>query len=83
MDNMTTFTAFFGWCSVLNIGMLLFATLFLAFFRSFAKDLHSKLFNVSEEQLDLIYFKYLAYYKLTILVINLAPYFALKIMMTG
>ena len=83
MDNMATLTSFFGWCSVLNIGVLLFATLFLAFFRSFAKDLHSKLFNVSEQQLDLIYFKYLAYYKLGIFIFNLSPYFALKIMAPG
>ena len=79
MDNHTFLTSLFGWCSVLNIGFLVFATLFLVFFSGYTKSTHSKLFNVPENELDVIYFKYLAYYKIGILLFNLTPYIALKI----
>lgn len=80
MENTSFLINFFGWCSVLNIGILLFSTLFVIFFGNFAKSLHSKMFNIAQNRLDLIYSKYLGYYKLAILVFNLTPYFALKIM---
>jgi len=80
MDNISFLISFFGWCSLLNIGMLLFATLLLISFRKFTKNIHSKLFNIPEAELDILYFKYLAYYKICIFIFNLAPYAALKLM---
>ncbi len=80
MDTMMLFTAFFGWCSVINIALLLLATIFISTFNRFTKSIHHKLFHVSMKELDLVYFRYLAYYKLGILLFNLAPYLALKLM---
>ena len=45
-----------------------------------AKEIHSKLFKISKEKLDAMYFNFLANYKLAIFIFNLAPYIALKIM---
>lgn len=81
MDNLTVLAAFLGWCSVINIAILFYATIVLAFWRDFAKELHAKIFGVRKQDLDLVYFKYLAYYKLLILVFNLVPYFALRIVL--
>ncbi len=81
MHDLTVLAAFLGWCSVINIAILFYATIVLAFWRDFAKSLHAKIFGVSESDLDLMYFKYLAYYKLLIIVFNLVPYFALRIVM--
>lgn len=80
--DMTVLISFFGWCSVINLGLLIFSTLFIVFFNDFTKKTHSKMFNIPKEDLDVIYFKYLGYYKLSILLFNLAPYFALRIMLS-
>lgn len=81
MNDLSVVTAFLGWCSVINIAILFYATIVIAFWRDFAKQLHAKIFNVPEESLDVIYFKYLAYYKLLILVFNLVPYLVLRIVL--
>ena len=79
MTDIDILISFFGWCTVINIAILLFTTTFLALFGNFAKKTHARIFKVSENELDLIYFKYLAYYKLAILVFNITPYVALLI----
>lgn len=82
MENTLFLIEFFGWCLILNISVLLFSTIFLALFGGWAKSLHARIFNVSEHQLSAMYFQYLANYKIGILLLNLAPYFALKIMVS-
>ncbi|WP_286265971.1 DUF6868 family protein [Thalassotalea atypica] len=78
--NINELTTFFGWCTVLNIGLLAFAAIFLFFFRGFAINVHTKLTGVSASKLPSLYFSYLANYKLSIIVFNLVPYIALKVM---
>ncbi|CAM2894659.1 DUF6868 family protein [Vibrio rarus] len=73
-------TTFLGWCSIINIGLLVLATLFLYRFKEFAVQFHSKLTAVSPAQLPSLYFSYLAHYKIAILLFNLTPYMALKLM---
>jgi hypothetical protein len=80
MADMLTITTFLGWCSVINIGLLIFYTIWLMAFRSLTKKIHSALLGIDEEQLDLLYFQFLGNYKLAVIVLNIAPYFALKIM---
>jgi len=73
-------TELLGWASVLNIGYLILATILLVIFRPLMTSLHSKLFNIPEAELPLIYFKFVANYKLLFVVLILAPYLSLKIM---
>ncbi len=73
-------TAFFGWCSVINIGFLWFTALMLIFAGDWAKGIHSRMFKVKKEDLGNMYFNYLAYMKLLIIVFNVVPWLALKIM---
>lgn len=73
-------TSFLGWCSVLNVALLAYSAVMLTLFNAMVKRLHQKLFGLSDESLDMIYFKFLGQYKLLILVFNLIPYCALKIM---
>ena len=80
MDSPGLFTAFFGWCSVINIALLLLATVFISAFNRFTKTIHTKIFHITMTELDIIYFSYLAYYKLAILIFNIVPYVALKLM---
>ena len=73
-------TEFLGWCTVINIGLLLYMTVMITVFRGFVKRVHQRLFPLSDEQIEAAYFGYLANYKLAVLVFNLVPYCALKIM---
>ena len=80
MNSLESFTAFFGWCTVLNYGLLIFMTLIVMTMRGTMTSVHSRLFGVSEADLPRCYFKVLAQYQSLILVFNLAPYVALKLM---
>lgn len=80
MVTLAQLTELLGWASVLNIGMLLFSTSLLLLMKPFVAYLHSRLFGIKEDDLSLIYFKYLAHYKILTLVFIVTPYLALKIM---
>ena len=60
-------TAFLGWCTLINIGLLLYSTLILALVKDFAINMHSKIFDL------------LGRLKLLVIVFNLVPYLALRI----
>ena len=70
---------FLGWCSIINIGILIFTAILLIVFNDAILNIHSKIFNLNKEYLQQAYFKYLAQYKIIIIVFNIIPYFALKI----
>ena len=80
MIEMNTLTIFLGWCSVINIGVLLFSTMMLILMKGSISRIHSKLFNVRQDDLVPIYFQYLGSYKIAIFIFNLVPYIALKVM---
>ena len=80
MTDIVTITGFLGWCAVINMGLLMFYTVWLRVFRDFTKRVHSKLLGVDPDRLDVIYFQYLANYKLAVIVLNIVPYIALRIM---
>ncbi|GLQ05927.1 DUF6868 family protein [Sneathiella chinensis] len=79
MTPLETVTALLGWSALINIGLLLVATLCLMFMRGWIVPLHSRMFGANEEQLALVYVQYLGTYKIAILMLNLVPYIALKI----
>ncbi|RUO44273.1 hypothetical protein CWE15_03640 [Aliidiomarina taiwanensis] len=68
-----------GWCSLINIAILLLAFLMVTTLRETVMGIHSKLTGVSKEHLPVLYFQYLGQYKLLIVVFNLVPYLALKL----
>jgi len=73
-------TTFLGWCTAINMGILAFAAIFLFIFKDFAIYTHSKLTGVSASKLPTLYFSYMANYKIGIIILNLVPYIALKLM---
>jgi hypothetical protein len=79
MTDMNTLTEFLGWCSIINISILFLSTITLAVARKPVSVIHSKLFGVSESELPLTYMQYLGNYKIAIIVLNIVPYIALKI----
>jgi len=73
-------TVFLGWCTALNMGILLFSAIFLFLFNGLAINIHSKLTGVSASKLPTLYFSFMANYKIGIFIFNLVPYIALKLM---
>lgn len=72
-------TELFGWMSVINVAILLFSTISLILTRRLILRLHSRLFGVREEGLAQMYVQYLANFKLAVIVLNIVPYIALKL----
>ena len=80
MITVAQLTELLGWASILNLGMLVFASLLLLSMKSTISSLHSKMYGIPEGELPMVYFKYLANYKIITFVLIIAPYLALKIM---
>lgn len=74
---------FLGWCTIINFGLLAFSSITLTLFRKQVITIHAKLFGIKEKKLPKIYFKFLAYFKLVVIILNLTPYIALKILMSN
>jgi len=80
MDTLEVVREFFGWCSVINIGLLILTTILLILLRGFASRMHAKMFSLDQSDVLGTYFQYLGQYKIAIIVFNIVPYFALLIM---
>ncbi len=77
---MTELSTLLGWCTVINFGLLSIIALCLFALRDWVKGIHSSLYGIPGDQLDAIYFNYMANYKLLIFIFNLVPWIALQIM---
>lgn len=75
-----TLTTFFGWMTVINFSLLIFGTLILCLFRNQVLRLHQRVSGLEATTLRPAYFYALACYKLLILIFNLGPYLALKLL---
>jgi len=67
------------WCSLINIGLLLWWFLFFRLAHDWMYRLHSRWFRLSVEQFDAIHYAAMAIYKIGIILFNLVPYVALCI----
>ncbi len=76
MTSIETLATFFGWCTVINAGFML-ALLVRGIV---ARKLAARLFRVSEEEIRTAYMNVFVQYRSAILMLNVTPYIALKIM---
>jgi len=79
MENFETVRAVLGWSSLINLGLLTFGAIVVMVAGDAIKRTHSRLYGLSEADLDRAYFQYMANYKVMIFVFNLAPYLAMRI----
>jgi len=80
MNTIEAMREFLGWCSIINIVLLIFSAIFMVLLRGPISRIHAKMFNLNESDLSRAYFQYLAQYKIAIIVFTIVPYFALKFM---
>ena len=70
-----------AWCSVINIGLLLWWFLMFALAHDFVYRLHGKWFRLTVERFDAIHYAGMAFFKIGIFLLNIVPYLALRIVM--
>ncbi|MGD9255263.1 MAG: hypothetical protein PVF23_05820 [Chromatiales bacterium] len=80
MMSIETLTELLGWSSIINLAILLLSTIGVIAMRGVIAGIHTSLFRLDERDLGRAYFQYLAQYKIAIIVLNITPYIALKIM---
>ena len=80
MMDVNQMTFFFGWCTVINLAVYAFSALFIIVFKDFTIRLHSNIMGLEPAELPALYFKFMGNFKILIIVFNLAPYLALKLM---
>jgi hypothetical protein len=75
----TLLISFLGWSTLINMGILTlwFVTFLLA--HDTLYQLHSRWFKLSVERFDSIHYAGMAFYKIGIFLLNLAPFLALQI----
>jgi hypothetical protein len=74
------FRDFLGWCTLINFGVLILMTVSLLLFRKKISGLHARMFGFSESQAPIEFYRFIAYYKMAVLIFNLVPYLALRVM---
>ena len=67
------------WSTLINYGLLLMWALFFVLAHDWLYRLHSKLVRVSVEQYDALNYGGMLLFKIGIIVFNLVPYIALRI----
>ncbi|WP_370980697.1 DUF6868 family protein [Agaribacterium sp. ZY112] len=67
------------WCLIINISLLALSSSALFFARNPILRIHSKLIGLNPEQLKPEYLRFIANYKLLILVFNFAPWLSLQL----
>ncbi len=80
MNSINTATAFFGWCTVINIGIYLLTIIGVTVFRGLLVRVNIRIFSISEEDIMKMSFQYLGHYKLAITVLCFVPYVAFRLM---
>lgn len=70
-------TTFFGWMTVINIGIFALSCVLVLALRKLQVTLHTKMFMVSEEVICNDTYAFLGGWKLLIIVFNLVPYLTL------
>ncbi|MCK5092760.1 MAG: hypothetical protein KAR30_09560 [Gammaproteobacteria bacterium] len=68
-----------GWCSVINMGLLLWWFLFFTLAHDLVYRIHGKWFNLSVDRFDSIHYAGMAFFKISIILFNIVPYLALRI----
>lgn len=80
MNSIETLATFFGWCTILNIVVIVIVFLFFSAFHEFFGRVIAKMFGVSEQAAKETLLRVLMQYRVAFVVLNLVPYIALKIM---
>ncbi len=69
----------FMWCSIINMGLLLWWFLFITLAHDWIYNFHGRWFKLSVERFDTIHYSGIVFFKILVFIFNVIPYFALLI----
>ena len=81
MHDLETLATFLGWCTVLNIVVVILMHIVIGILRDFIGEVAEGIFGVTQEQTNVTLLRVVAQYRIAIAMFNLVPYIALKIML--
>jgi len=79
MITLAALTKILAWSTLINFSLLALTTLVLVIGKSFLFDMQERLTGLNKSQLQLTFYQFLAFYKVLIIVFNLVPYLALRL----
>ena len=71
--------AFFMWCTIINVGLLVLCCLVWIFLRDFSYQMNNRMFSISRETFKVAFMSFIGLYKIFFTFFNLVPYLALLI----
>ena len=80
MNSIKTLATFFGWCTTINFGALIIAGLLWILIKESLSPLSANAFGITIEEFKVTFLLVLMQYRAAIIILNLVPYIALKIM---
>ena len=72
---------FFLWCFIFNSVILILWFLIFIFAHDFILKIHSSWFKIAKEEVNLIHYKLMGFYKILIITFNLIPLIVLWFLM--
>ena len=74
-----TVRAFFMWCAIINVSLLLLSSLTCVCAGDWVYRMQSKWFPISREAFNVAIYSFIGLFKIFVIVFNLVPYIALVI----
>jgi hypothetical protein len=74
-----TLKSFFMWCTIINVGLLLFWTLMYFVAKDLVYRIQSKIFPLQKETFTVVFYCFLGLYKIFVMIFNIVPFIALSI----
>ena len=74
-----TIRAVLAWCTLIDIGLLILWFAFFSLAHDWTYQYHCKWFKLSEEKFDTLHYAGMALFKIGIILFNLVPYLAMRI----
>ena len=72
-------TAFFMWCSIVNIGLLVVSFLLWMVASDWIYSLQSRWFPMPRSTFNMAFYCMLGFYKITVYIVNIVPWVVLEI----
>jgi len=74
-----TLTSFFMWCTIINIGILIFLALVFMLAPNLTYRIQSRFIPISRETFNIVFYSFIGFFKVVVLVFNVVPWIALLI----
>lgn len=78
--NIALLKEFFMWCTIINLGLLIWSAFMCMACKGFIQRVHGKMFGLSPEAINSVIYGFLGLYKIVFIVFVLVPWIALSIM---